>query len=457
MAKRSCSLCDEKLGFFSLAATIKDGLVCMKCQNKANINLFDNTTIFDTVSLKEYIDARSALVNSFSPTKMIGTKLKIDSINKVFVVDGVLLNNKEMFEFSNLLDCELLEDEVSIVKGGAGSAIAGGLLFGGAGAVAGSVLGKRTKDVCASMKIALTLRNSHKGTAFIELINHKTKIDSSTYRAARDAAQQCLSELQIIDQREVLGKDFKIYGDFENPIFVAQDVAEWIGHRNTTEMMRMVDESEKLTSAILRAGQRREVQMLTEDGLYEVLMQSRKPIAKEFKRKVKEVLRSIRKHGAYMTEATIDKVLADPDFGIRLLTQLKEEQGRNKALQAENDKQRQLIGELQPKVDYVDRILSSTGTMTAGQIAADYGISAVRLNRILKEERIHRKIGDQWILYAEHMNKGYTKSETIEIERSDGTPDTKLFTKWTQRGRLMINEVLNKRGIYANMDLIQAA
>ena len=127
------------------------------------------------------------------------------------------------------------------------------------------------------------------------------------------------------------------------------------------------------------------------------------------------------------------------------------------SLSVENDKQKQLIGELQPKADYVDYILSSTGTMTISQIAADYGMSATALNKILRDEKIQRKVGDQWILYKEHMNNGYTKSETINITRTNGTPDTKLFTKWTQKGRLMINEILNRHEIFANMDLIQTA
>ena len=108
-----------------------------------------------------------------------------------------------------------------------------------------------------------------------------------------------MSDLQIIDQRKVLGKDFRIYGDLDTPIFLAKDVAEWIEHSNPTEMVRTVDESEKLNSTILSAGQMREVTFLTEDGLYEVLMQSRKPIAKEFKKKVKEILKTIRKTGSY--------------------------------------------------------------------------------------------------------------------------------------------------------------
>lgn len=76
-------------------------------------------------------------------------------------------------------------------------------------------------------------------------------------------------------------------GDFENPLFLAKEVAEWIEHSNPTEMVRTIDDDEKLNSIILSAGQNREVTFLTEDGLYEVLMQSRKPIAKQFKKKVK--------------------------------------------------------------------------------------------------------------------------------------------------------------------------
>jgi len=100
---------------------------------------------------------------------------------------------------------------------------------------------------------------------------------------------------------------------------------------------------------------------------------------------------------------------------------------------------------------YVEEILSSKGTLTTTQIAADYNISARRLNRILCEERIQRKVNNQWILYHQHMGKGYTESETIQITRSDGRPDTVMHTRWTQTGRLAIHEVLKKRGISAVM------
>ncbi len=111
----------------------------------------------------------------------------------------------------------------------------------------------------------------------------------------------------------------------------------------------------------------------------------------------------------------------------------------------------QEIGELKPKADYVDEILKSNGTMTATQIAADYGLSANKLNKILNETRLQRKVGNQWILYKEHMNKGLTKSNTISIVRSDGRQDTKLQTKWTQKGRLKIHEILTEKGYEAQL------
>ena len=107
------------------------------------------------------------------------------------------------------------------------------------------------------------------------------------------------NELQIIDERELLGKEFKMYGDFENPLFLAKDVAEWIEHSKTSMMLEGVDEDEKLKETIFTSGQNREVWFLTEDGLYEVLMQSRKPIAKQFKKEVKAILKEYRKHGKY--------------------------------------------------------------------------------------------------------------------------------------------------------------
>lgn len=123
------------------------------------------------------------------------------------------------------------------------------------------------------------------------------------------------------------------------------------------------------------------------------------------------------------------------------------------ALVAENEAQRQAIADFQPIKQYVDTILSSERSMATTQIAADYNITARQLNQILHEEEIQHKVNGQWILYKKHMGKGYTKSKTINITRSDGRADTVLHTEWTQKGRLLIHEILTARGFRAIMDM----
>ena len=121
-------------------------------------------------------------------------------------------------------------------------------------------------------------------------------------------------------------------------------------------------------------------------------------------------------------------------------------------MKLENTVQRQVIAEFKPIKEYVDTILSSEDTVTITQIAADYGLSAKALNKILNEQGLIRKVGGQWVLYSNHMQKGYTKSETIDVTRSDGSIKVVMNTKWTQKGRLKIHELLTLLGLKANMD-----
>ena len=121
-------------------------------------------------------------------------------------------------------------------------------------------------------------------------------------------------------------------------------------------------------------------------------------------------------------------------------------------LTLENSMQKQVIAEFKPVKEYVDTILASTDTVATSQIAADYGMSAKTLNKILNGQHIIRNVGGQWILYKKHMNKGYTKSETIEVTRKDGTKKVVMQTKWTQKGRLKIHDILTGLGYQANMD-----
>ena len=145
-----------------------------------------------------------------------------------------------------------------------------------------------------------------------------------------------------------------------------------------------------------------------------------------------------------------EKVMARAlDIAHRELNTLK---AANVELLAENERQQQIIADFEPVKQYVDTILQSKDAVTTTQIAADYGMSAKELNRILYQEGVQHKVNGQWILYKKHMGKGLTVSRTIHFYHHDGSPDTKMNTCWTQKGRMMIHNILTGRGIVALMD-----
>lgn len=251
-----------------------------------------------------------------------------------------------------------------------------------------------------------------------------------------------MNELQIFNNPE-FGKIRAIEIDGE-PWFVGKDVAEILGYSNPRDALsNHVDDEDKATVAIHDGSQNRNVNIINESGLYCLVLSSKLESAKRFRKWVtKEVLPSIRKTGGYI-------IPKDYPSALRALADAEEQKI---ALMAENAAQKQIIAEFEPVKQYVDTILSSTRTLATTQIAADYGMSAKKLNKILHEEGIQYKVNKQWILYTKHMNKGYTKSKTISITRANGMPDTVLNTEWTQKGRLLIHEILTKRGIIAVMD-----
>ena len=117
------------------------------------------------------------------------------------------------------------------------------------------------------------------------------------------------------------------------------------------------------------------------------------------------------------------------------------------SLKLENNQQKQIIGELKPKADYTDSILQNKGLVTITQIAKDYGMSGQAMNDKLHELKVQYQIGNQWLLYSKYQAKGYTHSETIPITHRDGTKDVRMNTKWTQKGRLFIYDLLKTNGI----------
>lgn len=268
-----------------------------------------------------------------------------------------------------------------------------------------------------------------------------------------------MSELQIFSSPE-FGAVRTVDVDGE-PWLVGKDVAVALGHTNPARAIRdYVDAEDKGVTETVTPGGKQELMIINESGVYSLVFHSNTPKAKAFSHWVtKEVLPSIRKHGAYMTKETVEQVLTSPDTIIKLAQQIKAEQEARAAAESQvlaltetTAKQEQLIGELKPKADYTDRILQNKGLVTITQIAKDYGMSGQAMNEKLHEMKIIYKLGKQWLLYAKYHGKGYTHSETVDFTHKDGTPDVTMNTKWTQKGRLFLYNELKKVGILPTIE-----
>lgn len=254
-----------------------------------------------------------------------------------------------------------------------------------------------------------------------------------------------MNELQVFNSKE--------FGDIRTteidgkPYFVANDVARALGYKRPADAVTAHCKG-SVKHRYLTDGGEQELKVIPEGDIYRLTVRSKLPSAEKFEKWVfDEVIPSIHQYGAYMTEQTIEKALASPDFLIQLATKLKAEQTRRKEAEAEIRVKDQIIGELKPKADYYDEILKNPGLVTITQIAKDYGMSGKKMNRILHELGIQYKQSEQWLLYSDYHCLGYTQSEVTDIIRSDGTPDVKLLTKWTMKGRLFLYNKLKEKGI----------
>ena len=258
-----------------------------------------------------------------------------------------------------------------------------------------------------------------------------------------------MSELQIFKSPE-FGQVRTVTIDGE-PWLVGKDVATALGYSNPSNaVVTLVDDEDKTTYSFQVSGSnyKTKATLINESGLYSLVLSSKLPTAKKFKHWItSEVLPAIRRHGAYMTPEKIEEALLNPDTLIRLATELKTEREARKHAELEAASAKQVIGELKPKADYTDRILSSKGTVTTTAIAKDYGMSATGFNKLLHELHVIYKIGKQWFLYAKYQAKGYTHSKTFDFVHTDGKPDCNMQTEWTQKGRLFLYEFLKSHDI----------
>lgn len=244
--------------------------------------------------------------------------------------------------------------------------------------------------------------------------------------------------LQIIEQREVLGKEFTIYGDLENPLFKATDIAEWIdyGVSNVSKMVKNIDDTEKIITRTNNTS----ATFLTEDGLYEVLMQSRKSIAKQFKAEVKKILKTIRLNGMYVT----DKLLDNPDFAIKTFMKLKEEKERRLQLEQEAEINK-------PKVIFAEAVETSKTSILIGELAKlikqnGYDIGQKRLFAWLRENGYLIKINkrtDYNMPTQRAMDMGLFEIKETAITHSDGHISINKTVKVTGKGQIyFINKFL---------------
>lgn len=254
-----------------------------------------------------------------------------------------------------------------------------------------------------------------------------------------------MTQLQVIHEQRVLNKNFAVYGTFENPLFLAKDVADWIEHQNITHMMNVVDEEEKLTYTIRNSGQNREMWFLTEDGLYEVLMQSRKPIAKQFKKQVKAILKEIRQNGAYVHAGEDDDETIIMARGLIAAQRALERKTR------ENELLHLQIEEQKPKVMFADAITSSSTTILIRELAKllkqnGIDMGEKRLFEYLRENGylIKRKGTDYNMPTQRSMDLGLFEIKETPVMRSTGATISKT-PKVTAKGQqYFINHFLAK-------------
>lgn len=260
-----------------------------------------------------------------------------------------------------------------------------------------------------------------------------------------------MEEIKILNEQEVLGKQFKVYGTPDNPLFMAKDVAKWIdysqrsdGSYRTTEMLSTVDEDEKIKihATVNNISGGSDTWFLTEDGLYEVLMQSRKPIAKQFKKEVKIILKTIRKTGGYVNNAEkmVEIYFSDiPDEQKSiiqgLLAGIEEKQNKIKSLTADNQR-------MKPKEEFFDAVADSKDAIEIGKVAKvlNYpGIGRNKLFEILRDKGILMKDN---VPYQKYIDNGCFRTIEQKYSMPDGETRISIKTLVYQKGVDHIRKIL---------------
>lgn len=257
-----------------------------------------------------------------------------------------------------------------------------------------------------------------------------------------------MEEIRIISKSTFLDKEINVWGSVENPLFRANDVQNWLGLKNVSRAVANVDEDERLNLKLSRGGS---MWFLTEEGVYELLMQSRKPIAKQFKKGVKKILHEIRTKGGYIAtnENDSDEDIMARAYVIAQRTLARREE-RIRQLETQTEQQAETINlqkkELTvaaPKAEYYDNTLASTTCITTTQVADDLHITARSLNTKLKELGIIYSQSGQWHLKMPYKGWKLASTRTYNYQSSNGEISTSTTLVWNQRGKRFIIALYN--------------
>lgn len=258
-----------------------------------------------------------------------------------------------------------------------------------------------------------------------------------------------MNEVKIINKSNLLDKEIDVWGSVERPLFRAKDVVDWLKAKNVSMVIDRVDEEERLKLNLGRNGG--DTWFLTEDGLYELLMQSRKPIAKQFKKGVKKILHEIRTKGGYIAtnENDSDEDIMARAYVIAQRTLARREE-RIRQLETQTEQQAETINlqkkELTvaaPKAEYYDNTLASTTCITTTQVADDLHITARTLNAKLKELGIIYSQSGQWHLKMPYKGWNLAGTRTYNYQSSNGEISTNTTLVWNQRGKRFIIALYN--------------
>ena len=249
-----------------------------------------------------------------------------------------------------------------------------------------------------------------------------------------------MKEIQVFNHK-MFGAIRTTTDEQGQPLFVGKDVAKALGYGNTTKAIRdHVDHEDKLEERFVLSGQARSTIVINESGLYSLILSSKLPQAKAFKRWVtSEVLPQIRKTGGYIpTKDAQGRQLTEQEIvalGFRIQERTIETQKRTIAAQ------KQQIAVMAPKADYCDKVLESVSCFTTSQIAKELNMTVHDLTRLLLELKVMYRQSGQYMLYADYARKGYARNRTHSYRDGEGELHTRTYLVWTERGRRMIHRV----------------